>query len=215
MNKIELLAPVGDMDSFYAAINNGANAIYLGGKQFSARAFATNFSNEEIKWMIQYAHQNEVLVYIAVNTLIFEDELPSFIEYLDFLYCNDADAFIIQDMGLLDMVLHRYPKIKIHVSTQQNINSVLQAQFLKQMGVQRIILARETPLSVVKEIVQQVGIEVEIFVFGSLCVSYSGTCLHSSIIGKRSGNRGKCAQPCRMEYTLFEDKKPKSEKNIF
>ncbi len=212
MKKIELLAPVGDFDSFYAAINNGANAIYVGGKQFSARAFAPNFTNEELKKLIQEAHQKEVRVYIAVNTLVFENEISTLLEYLDFLYLNDADAFIIQDLGLIDFIAHRYPKVKIHVSTQQNVYSVSQALFLKKMGVHRIILARETPLLVVKEIIKQVGIEVEIFVHGSLCVSYSGTCLHSSIIGKRSGNRGKCAQPCRMEYTLFEDGKPKSEK---
>ena len=212
MKKIELLAPVGDFDSFYAAINNGANAIYVGGKQFSARAFAPNFTNEELKKLIQEAHQKEVRVYIAVNTLVFENEISTLLEYLDFLYLNDVDAFIIQDLGLIDFIAHRYPKVKIHVSTQQNVYSVSQALFLKKMGVHRIILARETPLLVVKEIIKQVGIEVEIFVHGSLCVSYSGTCLHSSIIGKRSGNRGKCAQPCRMEYTLFEDGKPKSEK---
>ncbi len=212
LKKIELLAPVGDYASFTAAIENGANAIYLGGKNFSARAFATNFENEEIKQLIKEAHIKGVLVYIVVNTIVFEKEIKSLIEYLDFLYLNDADAFIVQDLGLIRLIAKRYPKIQLHVSTQQNVTSLKQVQFFESLGVHRIVLGRETDLSTIQEITQKTNVEIEVFAHGSLCVSYSGNCLHSSIIGKRSGNRGKCAQPCRMEYTLLEDNKTISKK---
>ena len=208
MKKIELLAPEQDKLTFKAAIENGADAIYLGGKKFSARAYATNFEVDEIIELIQEAHQRGVSVYIAVNTLVYENEMNDFIDYLDKLYLNDADAFIVQDIGLIHLIRARYPKIRLHVSTQQNVHCLDQVLYFEKLGVHRIILAREVELPLLKKICENTNVEIEVFVHGSLCVSYSGNCLHSSIIGKRSGNRGKCAQPCRMEYTLFENQKP-------
>ncbi len=208
MKKVELLAPVQDSLTFKAAIENGADAIYLGAKKFSARAYATNFELDEIVDIIKQAHQRGVKVYIAVNTLVFENELNELIEYLDTLYLNDADAFIVQDLGLISLIKNRYPKIRIHVSTQQNIHCIDQVTFFEKLGVNRLILAREVELPLLKKICETTKIEIEVFCHGALCVSYSGNCLHSSIIGKRSGNRGKCAQPCRMAYTLFENNKP-------
>lgn len=212
MRKLELLAPVGDISSFNAAIENGADALYLGGKSFSARAFTTNFEKEEIADLIKKAHVKGVKVYIVVNTLIFENELNEVIEFLDYLYLNDADAFIVQDLGLIHLIKQRYPKIRLHVSTQQNVHSIEQIKFFEELGVDRIVLAREVTTNQIKEFSKQTKVELEVFAHGALCVSYSGNCLHSSVIGKRSGNRGKCAQPCRMEYALLENNKPISSK---
>jgi len=199
---IELLAPVGSMEAFYAAINNHADAIYLGGKKFGARAYANNFTNEEIKEIIKIAHLFNIKVYVTVNTIIFDEEIDELIEFLDFLYLNDCDAVIIQDLGVLNIIRHRYPDFEIHASTQMNIQSVEEAKIYKELGVKRIVLAREVDLELVKKIKKKVDIEVEVFVHGALCISSSGKCYMSSIIGGRSGNRGRCAQPCRLNYKL-------------
>lgn len=204
-NYIELLAPAGNKENFIGAINAGANAVYLAGKDFGARKFASNFNKEEIKELIQYAHKRNVKVFVTVNTIIYEDEVSNLITYTDFLVTNNVDALIVQDLGVIELLVKRYPNTEIHASTQMNVYSVAQAKYLKNIGVTRIILARETSIETIKEINQEVDIELEVFIHGALCVSYSGNCLFSSLNGGRSGNRGECAQPCRLPYTLLKE----------
>ena len=207
LNKIELLAPAGTRDSFFAAINNGADAIYLAGKAFGARASADNFTDQEIKELIQYAHIRDKKVYVTVNTIIFEDELADVIKFIEFLYINDVDAIIIQDLGLAMVVHEKYPDLALHASTQMNIHNINMVKTIQKLGFKRIVLPREMPLETIKQIKKEVDIELEVFIHGALCVSYSGNCYFSSLIGKRSGNRGRCAQPCRLPYTLLNQEK--------
>jgi putative protease len=202
MNKIEVLAPAGSKEALISAINNGADAVYFGGMMFGARASANNFTNEEIKETLDYAHSLDVLVYVTVNTLIKDSEFKEALAFVKFLYENNCDAIIVQDLGLLNVVRQMYPDLAIHVSTQLNVHDIEQARFLRNLGVKRIVLAREVSLSKIKQIAQIEGLEIEVFVHGALCMSYSGNCFMSSVIGKRSGNRGRCAQPCRMQYEL-------------
>lgn len=202
----ELLAPAGNMDSFLSAIHHGADAVYVGGTRFGARASAQNFSNDELKEMIKYAHRFQVKVYVTVNTLLKNNEIEDAICFVRFLHQSHVDAILVQDIGLAHVLHEKFPHLVLHASTQMNIHSVEQAMFMKEMGFQRIVLARETPIEIVKKIKDEVNIEIEIFVHGALCMSYSGTCYLSSIIGKRSGNRGRCAQPCRLEYRLENTK---------
>lgn len=204
MKNIELLAPVGNMESLYAAIQNGADAVYLGGKLFNARHSASNFENEEIKEAVKYAHLRGVKVYITANILIDNSEMESVIDYIKFLYQADVDAIIVQDMGLANMIKKFFPKLEIHASTQMTINNLYGAEFLHDMNFSRVVLARETPLDEIKHISENTPIELEAFIHGALCISYSGQCLMSSVIGGRSGNRGKCAQPCRMPSSLVD-----------
>lgn len=201
----EILAPAGSKEALIGAISSGANAVYLAGKRFGARAFADNFSNEDILEVINYAHVRGVFVYVTINTLVYDDEIDDLLAYTDFLVTSGVDALIVQDLGVLDLCLHRYPDLDIHVSTQMNTHSIDQVKFLKSLGVKRIVLARETPIELILDIKKQVDIELEVFVHGALCVSYSGQCLMSSMMGGRSGNRGECAQPCRLPYTLLKD----------
>jgi len=205
MRKIELLAPAGTKEAFVGAINAGADAVYLAGKKFGARATATNFEEDELVEAIHFAHLRNAKVYVTINTLIYDDEIDELIEYTDFLVQNHIDALIIQDLGLMDILSHRYPDTDLHASTQVNTLNVDQAMFIKSLGMKRIILARETSIDTIKAIRQAVDIELEVFVHGALCVSYSGNCLFSSMIGGRSGNRGECAQPCRLPYTLLKN----------
>ena len=198
---MELLAPAGSIDIAYYAFYSGASAVYFAGKNFGARASASNFSLDEIIEITQFAHQRNKKVYVTVNTVIFEDEIKECLEFLDFLYLNDVDGVIVQDLGLAQLIHARYPSLELHASTQMNIHTKEDAQVLKNLGYSRVVVSREAPLNVIKEI-KDMGIEVEVFVHGALCVSYSGNCYFSSIVGKRSGNRGRCAQPCRMEYQL-------------
>lgn len=206
--RTELLSPAGNKEAFLSAIHHGANAIYIGGLQYGARSQAQNFSLEEIIELIKYAHLMDVKVYVTVNTLIKDDEFMDAVKFVGELYKNNVDAIIIQDIGLATYLLKVYPDIVLHASTQMNIHTVEQAKFIKSLGFKRVILARECTLEVIRKIKQEVDIEVEIFVHGALCMSYSGNCLMSSVIGKRSGNRGKCAQPCRLPYSLGENDKP-------
>lgn len=199
---VELLAPVGNIEAFYAAIENKADAIYLGGKQFGARAYANNFSLDQLKEMIDYAHLFGVKVYVTVNTIVYDREFEELTKFLDFLYLNNCDAVIIQDLGVLNLISHRYPDFEIHASTQMNVQSVEEAILLKDLGVKRIVVAREIDINQIRKIKEATNLEIEVFVHGALCVSCSGNCYMSSIIGKRSGNRGRCAQPCRLPYTL-------------
>lgn len=208
---IELLAPAGNIDAAYAAFENGSDAIYLAGPSFGARAYANNFSLEEIKEIIEYAHIIDKKVYITVNTLLFEKEINEALSFLDYIYENDCDAVIVQDLGLAEIINKRYPGLDIHASTQMNIHTVDDALKLKELGYKRIVLAREASIDVIKEIKEKVDIELEVFIHGALCVSYSGNCYFSSIVGKRSGNRGRCAQPCRKEYTLVNNNNSKEK----
>ncbi|WP_297635492.1 U32 family peptidase [uncultured Clostridium sp.] len=212
MNRIEILAPAGSMESLYAAINNGADAIYLGGDKFSARAYASNFDNEKMKLAVDYAHSYGVSVYVTMNTLLKEDELNKAIKYVGYLYEIGVDALIIQDLGLYELIRERYSDFEIHASTQMSIHNGEGALYFKDKGFHRIVLSRELSLDEIKHISTDLKIETEMFVHGALCVSYSGQCLMSSMIGGRSGNRGRCAQPCRMEYILKGDKSPEEKK---
>jgi len=205
MKKVELMAPAGNKEALIGAINAGAEAIYIGGKHFSARAYATNFEDEELPEVIRYAHLRNVKVYIAINTLIFDDEVNAFISDVDRYVGMGVDALILQDLGMIKLVHERYPEVIIHASTQINCHHINQVRFLKQLGVSRVIMARETAIDTIKTIKKQIDIELEVFVHGALCVSYSGNCLFSSMVGHRSGNRGECGQLCRLPYTLLKD----------
>ena len=201
---IELLAPVGSLEAFESAIKNGANAVYLAGSKFGAREKAT-FTNEQLIDIIKKAHINDVKVYVTVNTLIYDDELEQVLAFIDFLYNNDCDAVIVQDLGLITLIHSLYPDLVIHASTQMNTMTVKQAEILKNMGVSRVVVARETNIETIKEIMEKTGIEVEVFAHGALCVSYSGQCLFSSCLLKKSGNRGECLQLCRLPYSLYKE----------
>ncbi len=203
MKKIELLAPAGNIDAAMQAIHNGADAIYMGGKNFGARAFAGNFSYEEMKKAIDTAHIYRVRVYITVNTLIYQNEVNNFLENVGKIYMLGADALIMQDVGMINMVRHLYPDIEIHASTQMHNHNDSCLYFLKSLGMTRTVLARETSLEQIKNFT--CDIEKEAFIHGALCISYSGQCLFSSLTLGRSGNRGKCAQVCRMKYTLEDE----------
>lgn len=203
--KVELLAPAGDQESLIAAIQNGADAIYLGGTLFNARAFAKNFDYEQLQWAIQYAHLRGVRIFVTLNTLYRDDEFTQLAEYVQYLYDIQVDALIIQDIGLFDFIRQHYPDFEIHISTQASIMNRYGAQYFEEKGASRIVLARENTLQEIKDVCQNTSLDVEIFVHGALCVCYSGQCLMSSFIGKRSGNRGACAQPCRLNYRLAKD----------
>lgn len=205
MKKLELLAPAGNMDAFLAAIEAGADAIYIGGYTFGARAFANNFSDDEIIKCINYAHLYGVKVYITVNTIVYEKEVDLFLNYIDFLHRNNVDAIIIQDLGMFDLVRKVYPNLELHASTQMHIHNLNGVLNLQKWGAKRVVMARETSYETLKEIKKHTSIELEVFVHGALCVSYSGQCLMSSLIGGRSGNRGKCAGTCRQQYNLIDD----------
>lgn len=205
MEKIELLAPVGSMESLYAAVNNGADAVYLGGPKFSARAKAIEFNNEKIKVAVDYCHSYGVEIYVTMNTILKQNELQDAIKYIGYLYEIGVDALIIQDLGLLNLIQEKYPKFEVHASTQMTIHNGEGALYYKDKGFTRVVLSRELNIKEIEYISRELGIETEIFVHGALCVSYSGQCLMSSMIGSRSGNRGKCAQPCRQEYRLVSN----------
>ena len=202
MNRIEILAPAGSMESLIAAMNKGADAVYLGGNKFSARAYASNFDNDNMIKAVDYVHSYGAKVYVTLNTILKENEIEEAVRYVGFLYEIGVDAIILQDLGLLKRIKEEYPDFEIHASTQMTIHNGEGALFFKERGFHRIVLSRELSIDEVKYISKDLGIETEIFVHGALCISYSGQCLMSSMIGGRSGNRGRCAQPCRMEYTL-------------
>ena len=212
MKKIELLAPAGNMESFYAAINAGADAVYLSGKNFGARALASNFTNEELIKVIEYAHIHNRKVYITVNTLIYETEINNLLEYIHFLHMNNVDAIIVQDLGIINLLHQKFPNLEIHASTQINTHNNNTLEILKNNGVKRVVLARESSLDEINKM--DSDIEKEIFIHGALCMCYSGQCLLSSVIGGRSGNRGLCAQPCRLEYKLLEQSSSGDEKIV-
>ena len=201
----ELLAPVGNMECLKAAINAGCDAVYLAGRNFGARSFAGNFSNEELIDAINISHLYGVKVYVTVNTLIYDVEVDRFLNYIDFLHRNNVDAVIMQDIGMIDLVRKTYPNLEIHASTQFHIHNLEGVKFCNELGLKRVVLARETPVELIEEIKNDTELELEIFIHGALCMSYSGQCLISALIGNRSGNRGTCAQSCRQPYSLEID----------
>lgn len=205
MPKPELLAPAGTKEAFLSAVHAGCDAVYLAGKQFGARASASNFTKDEMIDLFRHAHLRGVKVFVTVNTLVFDDEVEELLVWTDWLVEQGVDALIVQDFGMIDRLCRRYPDTQIHASTQTNTYSIPQALALKELGVKRIVLARETDVATAIAIKRATGLAVEVFVHGALCVSYSGNCLHSSMIGGRSGNRGECAQPCRLPYRLQKD----------
>jgi len=204
MDRIELLAPAGSFEALAAAVESGADAVYLGGTKFNARAFADNFDNDTLIKAVDYAHLRGVKVYITVNILIFDRELEEVLDYIRFLYCIGVDAVIVQDFALVRLVKEWFPGLEVHCSTQMVIHNSAGAEFYKKLGADRIVLARELSLDEVRGIIDKTGIDTEIFIHGALCVSYSGQCLMSSMIGGRSGNRGRCAQPCRRAYSFYD-----------
>lgn len=203
---MELLSPAGNLLAAYAAFKGGADAVYIGGQKFSARASADNFSKQDIQDITFFAHSIGKRIYVTLNTLLFEDEFFEAVDFAKFLYAINVDGVIIQDLGLAHYLHQVLPNLPLNASTQLNCHNIEQAKALIKLGFKRIVLARETNLEFAKQ-VKDLGVEVEVFGHGALCVSYSGNCLLSSFIGDRSGNRGRCAQPCRMTYDLLENGK--------
>ena len=202
MKKVELLAPAGNYEALTGALMAGADAVYLGGNAFGARAYADNFSKEEICEGIRYAHILGKKIYLTVNTLVKEREFPSLYDFLLPFYENGLDGVIIQDMGVFTFIREHFPGLELHASTQMTITGAYGASLLKKEGACRIVPARELSLKEIIEIKNKVDIEIETFVHGAMCYCYSGQCLFSSILGGRSGNRGRCAQPCRLPYRV-------------
>lgn len=199
---VEILAPAGDFDTLKAAVSAGADAIYLGGEMFGARAFAKNFTEEELCTGIDYAHLHGRKIYLTVNTLIKEREFDQIYDYLLPYYRQGLDAVIVQDMGVMKYIKEQFPDMAIHASTQMTVTNAISAAWLEKQGVERVVPARELSLQEIKEIRDCTSLEIECFVHGALCYCYSGQCLLSSLIGGRSGNRGQCAQPCRLPYRV-------------
>lgn len=202
MKKVELLSPAGNYEALKGALKAGADAVYLGGNAFGARAYADNFSKEEICEGIRYAHVLGKKIYLTVNTLVKEKELSSLYDFLTPIYESGLDGAIIQDMGVFVFIREHFPGLELHASTQMTVTGAYGASLLKREGAARIIPARELSLAEIKEIKNKAAIEIETFVHGAMCYCYSGQCLFSSILGGRSGNRGRCAQPCRLPYRI-------------
>ena len=198
----ELLAPAGSLEILKGVIESGADAVYVGGSMFGARAYANNFTEEELLEAIDFAHLRGVKVYLTVNTLIKNSEFSKLYDYLLPYYKRGLDAVIVQDLGVVKAIHEYFPSMEIHTSTQMTVTGADGVRFLSQFGVTRVVMAREVSLAEMKCIHEETGMELEAFVHGALCYSYSGQCLFSSILGGRSGNRGRCAQPCRLPYTV-------------
>lgn len=198
----ELLAPAGSLEILKGVIESGADAVYVGGSMFGARAYANNFTEEELLEAIDFAHLRGVKVYLTVNTLIKNSEFSKLYDYLLVYYKRGLDAVIVQDLGVVKAIHEYFPSMEIHTSTQMTVTGADGVRFLSQFGVTRVVMAREVSLAEMKRIHEEIGMELEAFVHGALCYSYSGQCLFSSILGGRSGNRGRCAQPCRLPYTV-------------
>lgn len=203
MNRIELLSPAGNFEMLKSAIKCGADAVYFSGKNFGARKYANNFSDSEIVDAIKYAHLYGVKVYITINTLIKDDEIATFLDYVEFLHKNNVDAVLMQDLGMIQLVRKTFPNLEIHASTQFHAHNIEDLKYLKSIEIKRVVLPREMSLNEIKKL--DVEIEKEVFVHGALCISYSGECLMSSMILNRSGNRGECAGMCRLPYKLLEN----------
>lgn len=209
--ELELLSPAGNLDIFKGVVNAGADAVYFGGEKFGARAYAKNFSADEAKEAISYAHLHNCKAYLTLNTLIKNKEMETqMFEYLKMYYENGIDALIVQDLGVLEFVKMYFPKLPIHASTQMTVVESEGAEWLYNQGISRVVTSRELSLKEIQRIHETTKIEIESFIHGALCVSYSGQCLMSSMLGGRSGNRGRCAQPCRLPYELLDEKGKKT-----
>ena len=206
MKKIELLAPAGTFEKMQSAFNFGADAVYFAGKKFGLRAFAGNFDNKEIELAVNYAHSLNKKVYITINILAHEDDFDGLEDYILWLEKIKVDAVIVSDLGIISLISQIAPNLNIHVSTQANILNSYAINFLAKFGVKRIILARELSIDEIKSIKNKIpkDIELESFVHGAMCISYSGRCLLSNYLAGRDSNRGACVQPCRWEYTITE-----------
>ena len=205
MKKVELLSPAGNMECLISAVQNGADAVYIGGKKFGARAFANNFDYNELIEAIKYCHLYGVKIYVTVNTICYEEEVEDALEFIEFLYTNHVDALIMQDLGLISIVREKFPNLEIHGSTQMHNHNDAGLTYLKELGIKRVVLDREMSLKEINDL--NTDIEKEVFIHGALCVSYSGCCLFSAMHGGRSGNRGECVGACRLPYKLFENGK--------
>jgi len=202
MKKVELLAPAGSYEGLIAVIKAGADAVYLSGKKFGARAYASNFDNEELIKAIKTSHLFNVKVYLTLNTLIKESEFNQIYDYLAPLVECKLDGVIVQDLGVVGYILREFPSLPVHLSTQMSICSSSSLSVFKNLNVTRVVPARELSLDEIRSIKEESGIEIECFIHGAMCYSYSGKCLFSAVVGQRSGNRGRCAQPCRLPYSL-------------
>ena len=201
-NRIEILAPAGGFESLEAAAKSGADAVYLGAKDFSARKSAQNFSSQELKDAVAYCHARGMKAYLTVNTLMFDSEIQSALDLICDAYSSGIDAVIIQDIGLASYLRHKLPELRLHASTQMSVHTLSGAKALQEMGFSRVVLSRELSLDEIREIAEGCDIELEVFVHGALCMSVSGQCYFSAMLGSRSGNRGMCAQPCRLPFSL-------------
>lgn len=197
----EVLAPAGSKEGLMAALFAGADAVYTGGRMFGARAYADNLSDEELLAGIDYCHLHGKRLYLTVNTLVKEEELSLLIDWLVPFYEAGLDAAIVQDLGAFSLLKKEFPQLELHASTQMTVHGAAGAKLLEKMGAARVVPARELSLAEIQSIRKQTDLEIECFVHGALCYSYSGQCLLSSLIGGRSGNRGRCAQPCRLPYS--------------
>lgn len=216
MNKIELLAPAGDFERLVAAIHFKCDAVYFAGKRFGLRSFSSNFNDEEILSAINYAHEHNVKAYITVNILAHNEDFLGLVEYLKYLEECKADGVIVSDFGIASLVV-KHTSLELHISTQANITNIYSAKAWVELGAKRLVLARELSLKEIKEIKEAVGdeIEIECFVHGAMCISYSGRCLLSNYMTGRDSNKGECAQPCRWEYNISEKNFDKEEKEIY
>lgn len=206
----ELLAPAGNMEALKAAISNGCDAVYLGMQKFGARAYSDNFDMDSLQEAVRYAHIRDVKVYVTMNTIVFEDEIDDMQRQLQQLNEIGVDGVIVQDLAVFDYIVRNFTDMEAHCSTQMGIDDLEGTLLFKELGAKRVVLSREVPIEKVKEIKQAAKIPLEIFVHGALCVSYSGNCLMSGLIGYRSGNRGRCVGSCRKEYELFDKTTGKS-----
>ncbi len=202
---VELLAPAGTKEALIAAVENGAGAVYLAGSQFGARASADNFDEENLRWAVRFAHLRGVRINVTVNTIVRDEELDGLVDYLRFLDSIDVDAILVQDLGVARLARRVAPNLALHASTQMSVHSLAGVQAMKELGFSRVVLAREVPLVDIRTICSSCDIEIEVFMHGALCVCYSGQCFMSSMIGGRSGNRGRCAQPCRLPYAMVDE----------
>ena len=207
MKKVELLSRAGDLEKLKIAVLNGADAVYMAGKKFGARAFSKNFEEDEIIEAIKFCHLYGVKLYVTINTIIYDNEVEEFINYVDFLHQNNVDAVIIQDLGMADLIHKTFPNLQMHASTQMNVHNINALKHLKKLGFTRVVLAREVSLDEIKKMKQEVDIELEVFIHGALCISCSGQCYYSYFETGRSGNRGACAQLCRQPYSLYKGNK--------
>lgn len=205
MKKVELLVPVGNKECLLAAIHNGADAVYLGGKRFGARAYSNNFDNDEMVEAIKLCHLYGVKIYVTVNTIIYNDEVNDVMEYINFLYINNVDAVIMQDIGLINLVRKNIPELEIHVSTQAHNHNEAGIKYFYDLGCTRVVFDRESSLEEIVSI--DVPVEKEVFIYGALCICYSGNCLFSALNGGRSANRGMCVGSCRLPYKLLKNNK--------